>query len=158
MDPAPRRTAPTWPQFLRSPAEAILACDFFTAELLDGTQANALAVIEARHQARPHPRSHPASSRERTARQARNLIMDPGEQAHQIKLMIRDRGSHYTAASGAALADAGIRTVPCNVRTPPMNAIAERWTGGCRRELLDRTLIRNQAHLRRIPCRHETPP
>ena len=22
-----------------------------------------------------------------------------------------------------------------------MNAIAERWTGGCRRELLDRTLI-----------------
>ena len=36
MDPAPRRTAPTWRQFLRSQAEAILACDFFTAELLDG--------------------------------------------------------------------------------------------------------------------------
>src|ERR1035441_5482073 len=32
IDPAPRRTAPTWPQFLRSQAEAILACDFFTAE------------------------------------------------------------------------------------------------------------------------------
>ena len=31
-----------------------------------------------------------------------------------------------------------------------MNAIAERWIGGCRRELLDRTLIWNQAHLRRI--------
>jgi putative transposase len=31
-----------------------------------------------------------------------------------------------------------------------MNAIAERWTGGCRRELLDRTLICNQAYLRRI--------
>ena len=46
MDPAPRRTAPTWPQFLRSQAEAILACDFFTAELLDGTQAYVLAVIE----------------------------------------------------------------------------------------------------------------
>jgi quercetin dioxygenase-like cupin family protein len=41
MDPAPRRTAPTWRQFLRSPAEAMLACDFFTAELLDGTQAYA---------------------------------------------------------------------------------------------------------------------
>jgi len=46
MDSAPRPTAPTWPQFLRSQAEAILACDFFTAELLDGTQANVLAVIE----------------------------------------------------------------------------------------------------------------
>jgi len=37
---------PTWPQFLRSQAEAILACDFFTADLLDGTQAYVLAVIE----------------------------------------------------------------------------------------------------------------
>jgi len=31
-----------------------------------------------------------------------------------------------------------------------MNAIAERWIGGCRRELLDRTLIWNQSHLRQI--------
>jgi hypothetical protein len=29
IDPAPRRTGPAWPQFLRSQAEAILACDFF---------------------------------------------------------------------------------------------------------------------------------
>jgi putative transposase len=37
IDPAPRRSALTWSQFLRSQAEAILACDFFTADLLDGT-------------------------------------------------------------------------------------------------------------------------
>src|ERR1039457_6630182 len=34
INPAPRRCGPTWSQFLRSQAEAILACDFFTAELL----------------------------------------------------------------------------------------------------------------------------
>jgi putative transposase len=39
IDPAPRRAGPTWSLFLRSQAEAILACDFFTAELPDGTQA-----------------------------------------------------------------------------------------------------------------------
>jgi hypothetical protein len=44
--PAPRRTGPTWSQFLRSQAEAILACDFSTIDLLDGTQAYVLAVIE----------------------------------------------------------------------------------------------------------------
>jgi putative transposase len=156
MDPAPRRTAATWRQFLRSPAEAILACDFFTAELPDGTQACALAVIEhATRRVRILAVTlHPAG--ERAARQTRNLIMDPGGQARQIKFMIRDRGSNYTAAFGAALADAGIRTVPCNVRAPPMNAIAERWTGGCRRELPDLTLIWNQARLRRILCRYET--
>ena len=46
IGPAPRRTGPTWPQFLRCQAEAILACDFFTVDLLDGTQAHVLAVIE----------------------------------------------------------------------------------------------------------------
>ena len=39
IDPAPSRSTLTWPQFLRSQAEAILACDFFTVDLLDGTQA-----------------------------------------------------------------------------------------------------------------------
>ena len=90
-----------------------------------------------------------------TAQQARNLVMDLGEQAHQIKFIIRDRGSNYTAAFDTVLADAGIRTVLCNVQTPRMNAIAERWIGGCRREILDRTLIWNQAHLRRILRQYE---
>jgi transposase InsO family protein len=72
--------------------------------------------------------------------------------------MIRDRGSNFTAAFDAALADAGIRAVLCNVRTPRMSAIAERWIGGCRRELLHRTLVWNQAHLRRILRRVRDPP
>jgi len=156
IDPAPRRTGPTWPQFLRSQAEAILACDFFTVGLLDGTHAYVLAVIE--HATRRirilGVTVHPTG--EWTAQQARNLLMDLGEQAHRVKFMIRDRGSNYTAAFDAVLADAGIRTVLCNVRTPRMNAIAERWIGGCRRELLDHTLIWNQAHLQRILREYET--
>ncbi len=156
IDPAPRRSGPTWSRFLRSQAETILACDFFTAELLDGTQAYVLAVIE--HATRririlgvtPHPTGA------WTAQQARNLIMDLGGQAHRVKFMIRDRGSNFTAAFDAILADAGIRTVLCNVQTPRMNAIAERWIGGCRHELLDRTLIWNQAHLRWILREYET--
>jgi hypothetical protein len=53
--------------------------------------------------------------------------------------MIRDRGSNFTGAFTEVPAGAEIRTVLCNVRTPRTNAIAERWIGGCRRELLDRT-------------------
>jgi putative transposase len=82
--------------------------------------------------------------------------MDPGEQAHRAKFMIRDRGSNFTAAADAVLAGAGIRTVPGNVAPPRMNAITERRIGGCRRELLDRTLIWNQNHRRRILREHET--
>ena len=46
ISPAPRRTGPSWAQFLRSQAEAILACDFFIVDLPGGTQAYVLAVIE----------------------------------------------------------------------------------------------------------------
>jgi putative transposase len=156
IDRALRRSGLAWSQFLRSQAEAILACDFFTADLLDGTQAYVLAVIE--HATRRirilGVTLHPTG--EWTTQQARNLLMDLGEQAHQIKFMIRDRGSNYTAAFDAVLADAGIRSVLCIIQTPRMNAIAERWIGGCRRELLDRTLIWNQNHLRRILRQYET--
>jgi transposase len=156
IDPAPRRTYRAWSQFLRSQAETILACDFFLVDLLDGTQAYVLAVIE--HAARRirilGVTSHPTG--EWTSQQARNLLMDLGEQAHRVKFMIRDRGSNFTATFDAVLADAGIRTVLCNVRTPRMNAITERWIGGCRRELLDRTLVWNQNHLRRILRDYET--
>lgn len=82
--------------------------------------------------------------------------MDLGGQAERMKFMIRDRGSSFTAAFDAVHADAGIRIVLCNVRTPRINAIAEGWIGGCRRELLDRALAWNQAHLRRILREYET--
>jgi hypothetical protein len=154
--PARRRTGPTWSQFLRSQADAILASDFCTVDLLDGTQAYVLAVIE--HASRRirilGVTLHPTG--QWTAQQARNLLMDLGEQTQRVKFMIRDRGPNFTAAFDAILADAGIRTVLCNVRTPRMTAIAGRWIGGCRRELLDRTLVWNQNHLRRILREYET--
>ncbi len=118
--------------------------------MLDGTQAYVLAVIE--HATRRirilGVTLYPTG--QWTAQQARDLLMDLGEQADRAKFMIRDRGSSFTAAFDAVLADAGIRTVLCNIQTPRMNAITERWIGECRRELLDRTLVWNQAHLRRI--------
>jgi putative transposase len=76
--------------------------------------------------------------------------MDLGEQADRVKFMIRDRCSNFAAAFDAVLADARIQTVLCHIQTPRMNATAERWIGGCRRELLDRNLVWNQAHLLRI--------
>jgi hypothetical protein len=101
IGPARRRTGPTWSQFPRSQAAAILACDFFTADLPGGSQAYVLAVIE--HAARRvrilGVTLHPTG--EWTTQQARNLLMDLGGQTHRVKFMIRDRGSNCTAASDA---------------------------------------------------------
>jgi putative transposase len=46
IEPAPRRDGPGWAEFLRSQAQGILALDFFTADLLNGTKVYVLAAIE----------------------------------------------------------------------------------------------------------------
>jgi putative transposase len=46
IDPAPERSSTTWAGFLRSQAEALLACDFFEAVTLSGARLHVLAVIE----------------------------------------------------------------------------------------------------------------
>jgi transposase len=46
IDPAPERSSQTWPAFLRSQAEAILAADFFEAVTLTGKPMYVLAIIE----------------------------------------------------------------------------------------------------------------
>ncbi|WP_246038121.1 hypothetical protein [Saccharothrix texasensis] len=46
IDPAPERTSTTWSAFLRSQADALLACDFFEISTLNGTRPHVLAVIK----------------------------------------------------------------------------------------------------------------
>jgi putative transposase len=70
--------------------------------------------------------------------------------------MIRDRGPDFTTAFDAVLAGSEIRTVLGNIRAPRMNAIAECWIGGCRRELLDRTFVWSQTYPRPVRREYET--
>ena len=64
-----------------------------------------------------------------------------------IRYLIRDRDGKFCALFDEVLGDVGIQVVLTGVRMPRMNAVMERWVGTCRRELLDRMLIWNQAHL-----------
>jgi putative transposase len=88
--------------------------------------------------------------------QAGNRMMDLEESADRIKFLIRDRDILYAPGFDHVFADAGIRTVRSAVRAPRMNAVMDRWIGGRRRELLDRTLIWNLPHLSRILREYET--
>src|SRR5260370_2716135 len=88
-----------------------------------------------------------ALAQARVAQAARNLVMDLEDAGSRARFLIRDRDGKFPALFGAILADAGIETVLSGVQMPRMNAVMERWVQTCRRELLDRTLIWNQAHL-----------
>ena len=66
--------------------------------------------------------------------------------AAQFTFLIRDRDSKFTGVFDAVFASEAIRVLRTPVRASRANAIAERWIGTVRRELLDRMLILNRRH------------
>jgi putative transposase len=153
IDPAPRRDGLTWRQFLTAPARGILATDFFCVDTLLLHRLYVLFVVE--HATRRVPLLGITANPSRAsslwvAQQARNFLMDLGDRVMTFTFVIRDRDSRFTDAVDAAFASEGIRIVRTPVRAPRANAIAERWIGTLRRELLDRILIVNHRHLERV--------
>jgi transposase len=155
ISPAPRRDGPGWEEFLRSQAQGILALDFFTADLLNGTKVYVLAAIEhgTRRVRILGATGHPVQSW--VVQQARNLLMDLDDSGKSVKFVLHDRDATFTAAFDAVFRAAGARVVRSAIQAPRMNSIMERWIGSCRRELLDRTLIWNQRHLMTVLREYE---
>ncbi|WP_231925136.1 integrase core domain-containing protein [Micromonospora purpureochromogenes] len=147
IDPTPERASSTWADFLRSQANALLACDFFETVTLSGARLYVFAVIEhANRRIRILcATAHPTASW--VVQAAKNLVMDLEDAGCRTRFLIRDRDAKFPEMFDAVLADAGIAVVLSGVRVPRMDSIMERWVQTCRRELLDRTLIWNLRHL-----------
>ena len=88
--------------------------------------------------------------------QAHNLLMNLEGRADGLKFLIRDRGGQFTAGFDAVFQDCGLRILRSPPQAPRANAICERLIGTLRREVLDRILIVNEAHLRAVLTEYVT--
>jgi putative transposase len=155
VDPAPRRDGLTWRQFLHAQAAGILAVDFLHVDTVLLSRLYVLVFIEhgTRRMHLGGVTAHPTG--EWTVQQARNLALDLSHRFTGFRFLIRDRGSNFTASFDAVFQAAGTTILRTAVQAPRMNAICERLVGTLRREVLDRILILNQAHLRAVLAEYQ---
>ena len=131
IDPAPRRTGPTWKQFLTAQAHGVLAVDFVHVDTLLLRRIYALIVIEhGTH------RVHLAGITTNpdgtwTTQAARNVLMDLGQRATSVKFLIRDRAGQFTSSFDAVFAAEGIRILASPPQAPRRTPSARGSSAPC---------------------------
>jgi putative transposase len=81
--------------------------------------------------------------------------MDLDDAKHRIRFSTRDRDTRFTEVFDAVFTAMGTDVIMIPPRAPRANAIAERFVGSVRRELLDRILVLNAAHAVRVLGEYE---
>ncbi|MDA8076401.1 MAG: integrase, partial [Actinomycetota bacterium] len=150
VEPSPRRSGPTWAEFLAAQARGLIACDFFHVDTILLRRLYVLVFIhhDTRRVRIAGITANPVAAW--VTQQARNLSMELADQANEVKFLIRDRDTKFVASFDAVLAADGVRTLKTPVRAPRANAICERVVGTIRRECLDRMLILGRRHLETV--------
>ncbi|MGD0019049.1 MAG: integrase core domain-containing protein [Candidatus Limnocylindrales bacterium] len=149
LGPAPRRTGPSWTEFLRAQAQGVIACDFFTVETAWLQTLYVLLFIELGSR-RIHLSAstvHPAAAW--VTQQARNIATDLDGRSPAIRFLIHDRDTKFVGPFDQVFRSEGAKVILTPIQAPNANAYAERVIETVRAECTDWTLILGRRHLDR---------
>jgi transposase InsO family protein len=148
LGPAPRRSGPSWRQFLRQQAAGMLACDFFTVETISLRRFYVLFFIELESRCVHMAGCTTNPTGAWVTQQARNLSFTG--LFERMRFLVHDRDSKFVAAFDEVFRSEGITVIETPIRAPQANAYAERFVRTVRAECLDWLLIVGRRHLETV--------
>jgi putative transposase len=152
LPPAPerRRRGSTWRAFVSRHRDQLLACDFFTVEILFLKTIHVLFVVElgTRRVHLAGCTAHPTAAW--VTQQARQLGWQLQDGEIAARYLIHDRDGKFAPGFDVVFRSEGVEAVHTPYRTPRAKAVAERWVGSVPRECLDHLLIVSEAHPRHV--------
>jgi transposase InsO family protein len=141
-----KRGGQSWATFLANHADSAWACDFIQVYDIIFRQVYAFFIVHLGSRKVVYAAASRNPTQAWTAQQLRNATMD-GEAP---KILLRDRDDKFGASFDRVAAGMGTRVIKTAVRAPDMNAVAERFVGSARREILDHVIVLDDRHLGRI--------
>ena len=151
VPPAPERSpSPSWRQLMTHYRDQLLACDFFTVETLFLQTVYVVVFIEIGSRKVHFAGCTTQPDGSWVTQQARQVVWALEDRQPGIRFLIRDNDKKYSRAFDAVFRSEGVTVITTPYHAPNANAFAERWIRSVREECLDKVLIINQAHLRRV--------
>jgi len=128
----------------------ILACGFFTVETFFLQTVHVLFFIELQTRRvyvagySAHPNQHWVTQ------QARQMVWQLEERQPAIHCLIHDHDSKFGVAFDTVFRSTRAHIILTPFRAPNANAYAERWVETVRHECLNKLIILNETHLRKV--------
>jgi putative transposase len=155
LDPKSDPTKGTWADFLKSHAQSLWQCDFFSKNIVTAAGIRQCFVLAFIHVQTRRVFLSPCTFKPDApwmTEQAEGFLAHAKTQGLAAGVVLRDRDSKYTAAFDSALAAGGVTVRPVGFRSPNQNAYIERFVQAIERECLDKFIVFGREHLDHV-CR-----
>ncbi|MGZ4284893.1 MAG: helix-turn-helix domain-containing protein [Solirubrobacteraceae bacterium] len=148
LGPAPRRSGPSWREFVRAQAASVVACDFVRVDtaLLRRYYVLFFIELQTRRVHRAGTTANPDG--QWVTQQARNLGLSGA--LEDVRFLVRDRDAKFVTGFDEVFRTEGVNVVRTPFRSPQANAHAERFVRSARTECPDWLLILGQRHFDRV--------